>query len=259
MKSTVDEIRQRFDQDVERFSNLETGQTAMVDSPLAMELVSSAAAAVCPYARDLLDIGCGAGNYTLKVIEKLEACRAADTSPRGSPAEKIALNCFLLDLSKPMLDRAVQRVSLRTLGKVQPIRADMRDVPLDANSLDIVVTASALHHLRGDADWENVFAKIFRALRPGGCFWIFDMILHASPAIEKLIWNRYGDYLEALKGGGETGKKYREHVFAYVEAEDTPRPLMYQIDLLRRVGFTAIDVLHKNVIGAVFGGMKPPG
>jgi len=26
MKSTVDEIRQRFDADVERFSNLETGQ-----------------------------------------------------------------------------------------------------------------------------------------------------------------------------------------------------------------------------------------
>jgi tRNA (cmo5U34)-methyltransferase len=28
MKSTVDEIRQRFDADVERFSNLETGQSA---------------------------------------------------------------------------------------------------------------------------------------------------------------------------------------------------------------------------------------
>ena len=28
MKSTVEEIRQRFDADVERFSNLETGQSA---------------------------------------------------------------------------------------------------------------------------------------------------------------------------------------------------------------------------------------
>jgi tRNA (cmo5U34)-methyltransferase len=28
MKSTVDEIRRRFDADVERFSNLETGQSA---------------------------------------------------------------------------------------------------------------------------------------------------------------------------------------------------------------------------------------
>ncbi|MGI6419673.1 MAG: hypothetical protein ACOX1P_28900 [Thermoguttaceae bacterium] len=33
-KSTVDEIRQRFDADVERFSNLETGQSATIDAPL---------------------------------------------------------------------------------------------------------------------------------------------------------------------------------------------------------------------------------
>ena len=34
-KSTVEEIRQRFDGDVERFSNLETGQSATVDAPLS--------------------------------------------------------------------------------------------------------------------------------------------------------------------------------------------------------------------------------
>lgn len=33
MKSTVEEIRQRFDADVERFSNLETGQSATVGAP----------------------------------------------------------------------------------------------------------------------------------------------------------------------------------------------------------------------------------
>jgi hypothetical protein len=43
MKSTVNEIRQRFDVDVERFSNLETGQSATVDAPLAMALVAQAA------------------------------------------------------------------------------------------------------------------------------------------------------------------------------------------------------------------------
>jgi len=33
-KSTIQEIRKRFDNDVERFSNLETGHTATVDAPL---------------------------------------------------------------------------------------------------------------------------------------------------------------------------------------------------------------------------------
>ena len=40
-KSSIDEIKARFDNDVERFSNLDTGQTATIDAPLAMELIAS--------------------------------------------------------------------------------------------------------------------------------------------------------------------------------------------------------------------------
>src|SRR5213596_1398702 len=71
MKSTVPEIRQRFDADVERFSNLETVQSATVDAPLAMALIAQAAAATTPLARQVLDVGCGAGNYTLKLLERI--------------------------------------------------------------------------------------------------------------------------------------------------------------------------------------------
>src|SRR6478736_1713979 len=93
MKSSVDEIRQRFDADVDRFSNLETGQSATVDAPLALTLVAQAAAAVTPQARHVVDVGCGAGNYTLKLLQSI-----------GN------LDVTLIDLSKPMLDRAVERV-----------------------------------------------------------------------------------------------------------------------------------------------------
>jgi tRNA (cmo5U34)-methyltransferase len=89
MKSTVEQIRKRFDQDVERFSNLETGQSATVDAPLTLELIANVAAAITPFATHLLDIGCGAGNYTLKILQHLPN-----------------LNITLIDLSKPMLDRA---------------------------------------------------------------------------------------------------------------------------------------------------------
>jgi tRNA (cmo5U34)-methyltransferase len=41
-----------------------------------------------------------------------------------------------------------------------------------------------------------------------------------------------------------------------VEREDTPRPLVFQLDLLRRVGFTDVDVLHKNGCFAAFGAVK---
>src|SRR5580698_1446341 len=111
MKSTVDEIRRRFDADVERFSDLETGQSATVDAPLAMALVAQAAAAVTPHARHVLDVGCGAGNYTLKLLERLPD-----------------LDATLIDLSQPMLDRAAERVRGATVGRITTIHGDIREV-----------------------------------------------------------------------------------------------------------------------------------
>jgi len=45
-------------------------------------------------------------------------------------------------------------------------------------------------------------------------------------------------------------------VFAYVAQEDTPRSLMFQIDMLRRSGFDRIEILHKNSVFAAFGAVK---
>jgi len=68
-KSSTEEIRRRFDADVERFSNMETGQQATIDAPLAMELITRAALAVTHPIRSVLDIGCGAGNNTLTLLQ----------------------------------------------------------------------------------------------------------------------------------------------------------------------------------------------
>jgi len=197
-----------------------------------------------PGARDVLDIGCGAGNYTLKVLEKFAS--------GGMPA----VNCTLVDLSLPMLERARERVSAKTSGSVRILQGDMRELAFGEKAFDVIVSSAALHHLRTDAEWEGMYGKIFAALKPGGSFWIFDMVEHVHPPIETMMRGRYGDYLVQLKGGGEAGRAYREHVFAYVAQEDTPRPLMYQLGLMQKVGFRDIDVLHKTVLFAAFGGRK---
>src|SRR5450631_659028 len=125
MKSTVNEIRQRFDADVERFSNLETGQSATADAPLALALVAQAAAATTPHARHVLDVGCGAGNYTLKLLERMPN-----------------LDVTLIDLSKPMLNRAKERVSQATSGRITTIQGDIREVELPDREFDIVLAAA---------------------------------------------------------------------------------------------------------------------
>jgi len=233
-KSTVDEIRCRFDNDVERFSNLETGQSATIDARLAMDLVAEAAAKSSPGANGLLDIGCGAGNYSLRVLQELGG-----------------LDVTLVDLSQPMLDRAVDRVSAATNGRVATIAGDVREIDLGRERYDIVVAAAVLHHLRTDQEWDAVFQKVFAALRPGGGFWIFDLVASPTAGIEEVMQRRYSEYLVAFKGA-----EYRDHVLAYIEQEDTPRPVVDQLERMSRAGFTGLDVLHKNGCFAAFGGMK---
>jgi len=234
MKSTTEDIRHRFDNDVERFSRLETGQAATVDAPLAMELVTQAAAAATPAATRLLDVGCGAGNYSLKLLQILPN-----------------LDVTLVDLSQPMLDRAVERVTPLTGGCVLLRQADIRQMELAPSSFDIILAAAVLHHLRDEAEWQAVFSKFYEALAPGGSLWIFDLVESSHPCIQNLMWQRYGDYLSQLQDDA-----YRDSVFAYIEKEDTPRSLLFQLDLMRVVGFGAVDVLHKNSCFAAFGGIK---
>ena len=158
-KSSVDEIRKRFDSDVERFSNLEIGQTTTIDSPLMLELVTQAAAATNPQATHVLDVGCGAGNYTLKLLQSLPD-----------------LDVTLVDLSQPMLARAAKRIAAVSGGSIQALQGDIRDLEFPPAQFDIILAAAVLHHLRGDADWHTVFSKFHRILKPGGSVWIVDLV-----------------------------------------------------------------------------------
>lgn len=233
-KSTVAEIRERFDNDVERFSNLDTGQVSTIDADISLELITAAAARIKPNAVHVLDLGCGAGNYTLKMLNKLPN-----------------LNCTLIDLSEPMLQRAYERVVKETNGKVQIIQGDIRDIDLPANHFDIILAGAVLHHLREDEDWEFVFTKLFNALNRGGCLMIADLITQDTELLNDFIWEKYGDYLEKI-GGAD----YRKKVLDYVAKEDSPRSLNFQMDLMKKIGFASVEILHKHVCFAAYGGIK---
>lgn len=233
-KSGMEEIRNRFDQDVERFSNLETGQQTIIDAPLMLDLVTRAALFVNPQAKQLLDIGCGAGNYALKMLEKIPD-----------------LDCTLIDVSMPMLNRARERVSAATAGDVKIVQADILKLPLPEIQFDIVLAGSVMHHMRGTAEWTEVFRKIYQALKPGGSFWITDLVIQDSEPLNRLFSGQYARHLESL--GGEA---YRDKVLDYIDHEDSPRSVTFQLDLMKNVGFLYTEILHKNGNFAAFGGVK---
>lgn len=240
-KSTIEDIRARFDADVERFSNLQTGQSATIDAPLAMELITQAAASVAKSGqpiRRVLDLGCGAGNNTLKLWEE-----------RGE-APGFAVD--LIDLSAPMLERAEERLRAAGARDIRTFHADFREADLPAESYDVIVAAAVLHHLRDEADWRAAFEKLYALTAPGGSVWVTDMVAHDVPAVQDLLWRRYGDYLAGLKN-----EAYRDQVFAYIEKEDSPRSVQFHLDLFREVGFNQVDILHKHSCFAAFGAVKP--
>jgi tRNA (cmo5U34)-methyltransferase len=77
------------------------------------------------------------------------------------------------------------------------------------------------------------------------------MVTHESGAVHGMMWSRYGNYLSGLNGA-----EYRDNVFAYIDREDSPRPVTFQLNLLREVGFSAVELLHKNSCFAAFGAIK---
>jgi tRNA (cmo5U34)-methyltransferase len=233
-KSTVEEIRKNFDRDVERFSNLETGQQAIIDAPLVLELVAQTARRCLNPGNAILDLGCGAGNFTLSLLTEING-----------------LDCHLVDLSLPMLTRAGERVRAAGAKSVAAYQSDLRKLCFDDNSFDCILASAVLHHLRDEDDWKSTFSQLNRWLKPGGRLYVADLVYFDAPDAQEVMWQRYGNYLRTIRG-----ETYQAEVFAHIDKEDSPRSLPFQIELLKKTGFIHYDVLHRNGVFACYFGVK---
>jgi tRNA (cmo5U34)-methyltransferase len=234
IKSSPDSIRKNFDQQVERFSNIETGQTTAIDSPLCMELVARSAALLNPNATRVMDLGCGGGNYAVKVTSVFPN-----------------VDCTLIDLSANMLEKAEERVRENITGTVTAIQGDYREIPLEENTYDIITAGTTLHHLREDHEWELVFTKVFKALKKGGTFWINDIVLGETDEITGMMLE---GWLSVLRK--QVSQEEIELYMERYESEDTPRTLTYQLEMMKQVGFSETIILHKHFNFAAFGAIK---
>jgi len=233
-KRTTAEIGAYFNGEVERFSDLAKGQASIKDARLMMDILAEAASVLASGAREILDIGCGAGNQTLNLLRVFPDAR-----------------CTLLDISPAMLAKARERVGSAIPGRATLLEGDLRTVPLPEEKFDVVVAAAVLHHLRDDADWEAGFSRIHSLLKPGGVLLVSDLIRHENQKIETLFEVRYEAFLRETLGNAEADRIMRS-----IAESDTPSPLEYQFDLLRKIGFREIDLLHKDLVFAAYYAVK---
>jgi ubiquinone/menaquinone biosynthesis C-methylase UbiE len=111
-----------------------------------------------------LDIGCGSGQVTL-------------------PLAPACTSVLAVDVSAPLLERLEAKARALGIQNVKTVTTPVEALELPDESLDLVVTNYALHHLR-DADKELVIRRCLGWLKPGGRLVIGDMMFGRGASAE---------------------------------------------------------------------------
>jgi ubiquinone/menaquinone biosynthesis C-methylase UbiE len=123
-----------------------------------------------------VDLGCGSGQVTLALAKLCRTVIGVDVS-----AEMIAL----------LLENAAREGISNIEGRAVPIER----LKLLDNSVDLVVSNYALHHLR-DRDKQVAVNEAFKWLRPGGKLVVGDM-----------MFGRGGDARDPCEGAGPASNR----------------------------------------------------
>jgi tRNA (cmo5U34)-methyltransferase len=159
-----------------------------------------------------------------------------------------AAHIHLMDVSEPMLEKA--RTRLASDGNVSFETSDYVTAPLGEN-YDAVVSALSIHHL-DDATKKELFAKIHKALRPGGVFVNAEQVAGPTPALDKI----YKDlWLQQVREAGATPQQIADSL--YRQQDDRCASVEDQLKWLREAGFVDVDCWFKDNRFAVIAGTRP--
>jgi len=122
---------------------------------------------------------------------------------------------------------------------------------------DLIFSSMAIHHLE-HFDKNQLFSKIFSALKYNGLFVNIDVVKPSSKKIEEYqfeMWKK--SILEQLNNDIEKFEQHRNLPSIYKnKPENKPSTLISQLNMLENIGFEDVDCHYKNGIFALFSGVK---
>jgi len=178
----------------------------------------------------IIDLGCGTGNITKAVKERY---------PDASVA--------CLDLAQNMIEMA--KAKLKKYRGIEYWIGDIRKYDY-SNKPDAVISSLVLHHLDKKGKRE-FYQKIFNVLSKGGVFYTADFVLPPSSYLSKAYTEQWKKFMRKSFSSGQINDILTKH-----KEEDKPAELIFEIELLREVGFRDVEVVWKNYNFAVYGGVK---
>ena len=193
----------------------------------------------------VLDLGTGTGAFALEFLKRY--LNASVVAIDGSSA--------MLELARARLDEYAQRVDF--------VAADFRSIPAEwlvPESLDVVISSYALHHLDADEKRE-VLRTVLTAVKPGGWFLNADLVVAESPDFESRVQeirvNAVTNRAPVNDGRFSSAEATRKTLDALEEAEqDQPLTLSEDLRVIRAAGIANADLIWKEYREVVVGGWK---
>jgi arsenite methyltransferase len=112
----------------------------------------------------VLDMGCGRGAVLLATAKRL---------PRG---RAIGVDLWQADQTDNSPSATLANAELENVdGRIELHTADMTALPLDDNSVDVIVSSLAIHNIPSHEGRRQAVGEAMRVLRPGGRLAIADL------------------------------------------------------------------------------------
>lgn len=165
----------------------------------------------------VIDLGCGSGELAINIAEH---CK-----------ELIAI-----DISTKMIDLCKSKIIQNNINNVFPVCGGFLSYEHNSEPVDVVISNVVLHHL---PDFWKLIAlrKIYELLKPGGRFFLFDVVFSFSVEQHQ---EHISNWLEVMEE--KAGKHMMEESLIHVKEEFSTWDWILE-KMLGKVGF---KIIHKE-------------
>lgn len=177
----------------------------------------------------VVDMGCGTGAFSIFAASR---CR----------------HVFAVDVSQAMLDRAREKAG--ELFNITFHRGGFLTYQHNAEPVDFVVSTAVLHHLPDF--WKQIaLRRVLALLKPGGRFFLFDIVFPASPAD---LGSDIDQWIAGL--GAQVSPAFAREAEIHVRDEHSTYDWI-MTGLLERAGFVVESTTDATRFGKVYVCRRP--